>query len=163
MKSSDHTLNLHVLNSCTLLQLRTSRDCLLPRTDSSPNRTNSVTYVAEERTRITGNMSRDHPPLRDVTVDTENTASSIVACWAVFTELLPGNSLIKSVTIHFHIVFLSAPKSSKCCLPFRFSDVNFNFWPSPVRGACVIIFGGGNKLWSCQYAFSPFFMSLPSS
>jgi hypothetical protein len=28
----------------------------------------------------------------------ENTASSIVACWAVFTELLPGNTLIKSVT-----------------------------------------------------------------
>jgi hypothetical protein len=28
-----------------------------------------------------------------------NTASSIVACWYVFTELLPGNALIKSVTI----------------------------------------------------------------
>jgi hypothetical protein len=27
------------------------------------------------------------------------TASSIVACWTVFTELLPGNALIKSVTI----------------------------------------------------------------
>jgi hypothetical protein len=26
-------------------------------------------------------------------------ASSIVACWAVFTELLPDNALIKSVTI----------------------------------------------------------------
>jgi hypothetical protein len=45
-------------------------------------------------------MSRDHhPPLRDVTVDTENIASSIVACWTVFTELLPCNALIKSVTI----------------------------------------------------------------
>jgi hypothetical protein len=32
-------------------------------------------------------------------VSTENTASSIVACWAVFTELLPGNALIKSVTL----------------------------------------------------------------
>jgi hypothetical protein len=32
--------------------------------------------------------------------DIENTASSVVACWAVFTELLPGNALIKSVTIH---------------------------------------------------------------
>jgi hypothetical protein len=31
--------------------------------------------------------------------DIENTASSIVACWTVFTELLPGNALIKSVTI----------------------------------------------------------------
>jgi hypothetical protein len=45
-------------------------------------------------------MSRDHhPPLRDVTVDTEKTASSIAACWTVFTELLPGNALIKSVTL----------------------------------------------------------------
>jgi hypothetical protein len=30
---------------------------------------------------------------------TENTASSIVACWTVFTKLLPRNALIKSVTI----------------------------------------------------------------
>jgi hypothetical protein len=30
--------------------------------------------------------------------DIGNTASSIVACWTVFTELLPGNALIKSVT-----------------------------------------------------------------
>jgi hypothetical protein len=28
---------------------------------------------------------------------TGTTASSIIACWAVFTELLPGNALIKSV------------------------------------------------------------------
>jgi hypothetical protein len=45
-------------------------------------------------------MSRDHrPPLRDVTADTENTAYSIIACWTAFTELLPGNALIKSVII----------------------------------------------------------------
>jgi hypothetical protein len=45
-------------------------------------------------------MSHDHhPPLRDVTSDLENTASSIVACWTVFTELFPGNALIKSVTV----------------------------------------------------------------
>jgi hypothetical protein len=45
-------------------------------------------------------MSRDHhPPLRDVTADTENTASSSDACWTVFTELLPGKALIKSVTV----------------------------------------------------------------
>jgi hypothetical protein len=31
--------------------------------------------------------------------DIEKTASFIVACWTVFTELLPGNALIKSVTI----------------------------------------------------------------
>jgi hypothetical protein len=36
------------------------------------------------------------PPLLG-TYDIENTVSSIVACWTVFTELLPGNTLIKSV------------------------------------------------------------------
>jgi hypothetical protein len=45
-------------------------------------------------------MSRDHhPPLSAVTADTENTASSIVAYWTVFTELSPGNALIKYVRI----------------------------------------------------------------
>jgi thiosulfate reductase cytochrome b subunit len=45
-------------------------------------------------------MSRDHhPPLRDVTADTESIASYIVACWTVFTELLPGNALIRSVIL----------------------------------------------------------------
>jgi hypothetical protein len=33
-------------------------------------------------------------------VEIENTASSIGASWTVFTELLPGNGLIKSVTIY---------------------------------------------------------------
>jgi hypothetical protein len=43
-------------------------------------------------------MSRDHHPrLRDVTADTKNTVSSVVACWTVFTELLPSRALIKSV------------------------------------------------------------------
>jgi hypothetical protein len=47
-------------------------------------------------------MSRDHYLLLyGDTADTENTASSIVVCWTVFTELLPGNALIKSVTISF--------------------------------------------------------------
>jgi hypothetical protein len=46
-------------------------------------------------------MSRDHHPLlRDVTADTEIKASSIDACWTAFTELLSGNGLIKSVTVH---------------------------------------------------------------
>jgi hypothetical protein len=52
-------------------------------------------------------MSRDHhPPLRDVTADTESTAFSIVVCWAMFTELLPGNALINSVTIFLIFCFL---------------------------------------------------------
>jgi hypothetical protein len=37
------------------------------------------------------------PPLLDAD-DIENTASPIVACWTVFTELLPGNALLESVT-----------------------------------------------------------------
>jgi hypothetical protein len=32
--------------------------------------------------------------------DIENIASSIFACWTVFTELLPGNALIKSVAVY---------------------------------------------------------------
>jgi hypothetical protein len=40
------------------------------------------------------------PPLLGAD-DIENTVSSIVAYWTVFTELLPGNALIKSVTIIF--------------------------------------------------------------
>jgi hypothetical protein len=45
-------------------------------------------------------MSRDHYLLLcDVTADAENTSFFIVACWTVFTELLPGNALIKSVII----------------------------------------------------------------
>jgi hypothetical protein len=51
--------------------------------------------------------SRDnHPSLRDVTADTGNTTSSIVACWTVFTELLPGNALIKSVKIYIYIYYM---------------------------------------------------------
>jgi hypothetical protein len=38
------------------------------------------------------------PPLLGVD-DIEIRASSVIACWAVFTELLPGNALIKSVTL----------------------------------------------------------------
>jgi hypothetical protein len=48
-------------------------------------------------------MSRDrYVLLCDITADTENIASSTVACWTVFTELLPGNTLIKSVTVCVH-------------------------------------------------------------
>jgi hypothetical protein len=43
----------------------------------------------------------------------ENTASSTVAHWAVFTELLPGNALVKSVTILFDEQY-KLQSSSKC-------------------------------------------------
>jgi hypothetical protein len=49
-------------------------------------------------------MLRDHhPPLRDVTTDTENTASCIVAFRTVFRELLPSNALIKSVILYIFL------------------------------------------------------------
>jgi hypothetical protein len=52
-------------------------------------------------------MSRDHYPLLcDVTADTENTSSSNVVCWTVLIELLPGNALIKSVTLYFTVYIL---------------------------------------------------------
>jgi hypothetical protein len=41
------------------------------------------------------------PPLLSAD-DIKKTASSIVACWSMFTELLPGNALIKSTTIQIH-------------------------------------------------------------
>jgi hypothetical protein len=50
-------------------------------------------------------MKRDHPPLRDVTANTENRSSSIFAGWTMFTELLPGNALIKSVTIYTSFIY----------------------------------------------------------
>jgi hypothetical protein len=50
-------------------------------------------------------MSRDYKSLLcDATADTENTVSSIVACWTVFRELLPGNALIKSITLYFYFI-----------------------------------------------------------
>jgi hypothetical protein len=55
IKSSNHTLNLHILTSCFLPQLRTSRGYLLPTTDYSLNRKNYVKYTAEELKLITGN------------------------------------------------------------------------------------------------------------
>jgi hypothetical protein len=68
-------------------------------------------------------MTRDHnPALRYVTADMENTASSIVACWTVFTELLPGNALLKSVTILIAVSVVSLLckilHQSENCWPF---------------------------------------------
>jgi hypothetical protein len=56
-------------------------------------------YIAAKRTCITGNTCHVSITYCDVTADTENTASFNNACWTVFTELLPGNSLIKSVIL----------------------------------------------------------------
>jgi hypothetical protein len=46
--------------------------------------------------------------------DVENTSSSTVACWTVFTELLSGKALIKSVTILQYLAHLSF--NLLCCL-----------------------------------------------
>jgi hypothetical protein len=65
-------------------------------------------------------MWHDHRPLlRDVTADMENTASSIVVCWTVFTELLPGNALIKSVTIFNEIITDNFEKAANLISYFR--------------------------------------------
>jgi hypothetical protein len=42
------------------------------------------------------------PPLLGAD-DIENRALSIVACWTAFTELVPGNALIKSVAIYIYL------------------------------------------------------------
>jgi hypothetical protein len=47
-------------------------------------------------------ISRDRYPASLIGASvgsTENTAFCIVACWTVFTELLPGNAMIKFVTV----------------------------------------------------------------
>jgi hypothetical protein len=62
---------------------------------------NYFTYITDERTRITGNTSRDHyPPLRDVTADSEN-AASIVAC-AYFRRGLEMTSFYRRVLEHVY-------------------------------------------------------------
>jgi hypothetical protein len=49
-------------------------------------------------------MSReDYPPLREISADTENTVSSLVAYWTVITELLPDNALMKYVKTSFNL------------------------------------------------------------
>jgi hypothetical protein len=53
-------------------------------------------------------MSRDqHPPPRDVTGDTENTASSIVACWTMFTTV----AWQRFDQIHYNICYLLLSKA----------------------------------------------------
>jgi hypothetical protein len=60
---------------------------------------NGFRYIAAERTwTYSKHISRDRYP--SSLGSKENTASSIVACWTVFTELLPGNALIKSVMLN---------------------------------------------------------------
>jgi hypothetical protein len=64
----------------------------------------------------------------------ENTVSFIVARWTVFTELLPGSTLIKSVTIFWEVT-VSAILSKKCictCALFRtVSDIELFHCTAP--------------------------------
>jgi hypothetical protein len=50
--------------------------------------------------------------------DIENTASSIVACWTVFTQLLPGNALIKTVTVLLFMLEETCENNSNLYLPW---------------------------------------------
>jgi hypothetical protein len=64
-------------------------------------------YTRGTDTHHRKHMSLDyHPPPRDVAANTGNTVSSTVACWTVFTELLPGNALIKPLTIRIYFVLI---------------------------------------------------------
>jgi hypothetical protein len=59
-------------------------------------------HIAAERTwSYSKHISRDRYPAIQLSRRSvlQKTASSIAVCWTVFTELLPGNVLIKSVTI----------------------------------------------------------------
>jgi hypothetical protein len=55
------------------------------------------------------------PPLLGAN-NIENTASSIVACWTVFTEMLPGNAFFKSVTIFIFTVLKISDLKVTICL-----------------------------------------------
>jgi hypothetical protein len=55
------------------------------------------------RLRVRWSVSSTGSGLEDV----ENTASSTVVCWTVFTEPLPGNALIKSVTVYIQELYMS--------------------------------------------------------
>jgi hypothetical protein len=76
-------------------------------------------YSRGTHTHHSKHMSRDHySPLRDVTADKENKAS-IAARWTVFTEVLFGNALIKSVTITIQFIdYFSASFASGRYLPW---------------------------------------------
>jgi hypothetical protein len=43
----------------------------------------------------------------------ENTGSSIIVCWTVFTELLPGIPLIKSITVFTFLIWYSSLKKHR--------------------------------------------------
>jgi hypothetical protein len=99
MKSSCRFVFSHSVLVCPNLY-STLFDCLL---HYSGTHYNSSAQTPQK------NMSRVRPPVHwSVTRtghgadDIRNTASSIVACWAVFTEPLSGNDLIKSVTTLCH-------------------------------------------------------------
>jgi hypothetical protein len=52
----------------------------------------------------------------------KKTASSIIACWTVFRELLPGNALLKSVTVIYSLYVNDAPAALRTHLAL-FADV----------------------------------------
>lgn len=87
------------------------------------------------------------PPLLEAD-DIEYTAFSIVACWTVFTELLPGNPLAKSVAI-------STVTAGILCLVWKINTDTTNV--SALRGAVrfalflrnqeIVVSGGGVRIW----------------
>jgi hypothetical protein len=79
-------------------------------------------YVSRFRLRVHWSVSSTGRGADDI----ENTASSIVACWTVFTELFSGNALIKS---HYIAPFLKLFVSISLSMNHR------SFFPVvPARG-----------------------------
>jgi hypothetical protein len=73
---------------------------LLARTTHRKHSPSIVALRRHHRKRVSRVRLRVHCSVRSTghcADDIGNTASSIVACWTVFTELLPGNALIESV------------------------------------------------------------------
>jgi hypothetical protein len=98
--------------------------------------------------------------------DIENTVSSIVPCWTLFTELLPSNALIKSVTILSTHPRLGLPSG---LFPSGFStNILYALLFYPIRAIChanlihldLIILR--NYTWNYEALHYTVFSNLPS-
>jgi hypothetical protein len=93
IKSSNHMLDLHRLISSSLLLACPSRASAATATRICHS------YLYSRGTDMHLHVIAIQQSIGSSVGSTENTASSIVPCWTVFTELLSGNTLIKPVTI----------------------------------------------------------------
>jgi hypothetical protein len=159
-------LNLHRLTSCTpvlfeltacmlvrvllalLLQLRNSAHLYSRGMDMYHRKHISRDHypaspVAQAAWTYSKHMSHDcYLLLCDVTADMKNTASSIVTCWTMFTELLPRNVLIKSITIMTEV-----GKLPHWCRPLWHHSLHQAWW---VASLGVVLCRSRNKILEWQ-------------